>query len=163
MDELLHDIYGMTFSIVYEENNSLFVVPEKYPQLKVSVCKPYTYQIDMSDQLLKWYIEEEIKDYNFQTEVIYKKENALAEDIAVIKVSSNNLESCAKDICTVIQKASEDIYFKQNPGRILCLITQNEKEKYITFTFGDIDEKTTNHLYSYEEIYNCLKDEIDSF
>lgn len=162
MDELLQDIYGMKFSIIYEEDNSLFIVPDKYPQLKVSICNPYTYQIDMSDQLLKWYIEEEIKDGNFQTEVIYKKENALAEDIAVVKISTGNLESCAKDVYTVIQKSSEDDYFINNPGRILCLITQNEQEKYITFTFGDI-EKATNHIYNYEEIYNRLKDEIGSF
>ncbi len=163
MDELLQDIYGMTFSIVYEENNSLFVIPEKYPQIKVSITNPYTMQLDISDQLTKWYFEEELRKGNVQTKYRYIKENALAGNAVVFEVSStDDLDVIALDIYEIIEQAISSDYYRENSGRIICLLEKEEKEKYISIPFGYSNENNTLNKSDYDMIYNCLKSEMDA-
>lgn len=163
MEELLEEIYGMNFALEYDTDNNLVIIPEAYPQIKVSITNPYTMQLDISDQLTKWYFEEELRKGNVQTKYRYIKENALAGNVVVFEVSStDDLDVIALDIYEIIEQAITSDYYRENSGRIICLLEKEEKEKYISIPFGYSNENNTLNKSDYDMIYNCLKSEMDA-
>ncbi len=164
LEELLENRYQMRFSVKRNADESLSIIADDYPQLSLHIYEPYTFQIDMEDQLGRWCFEESLKQPEVQIKYDYRKMSALAADVLYVIVdSSDDLKESANDISVLIQNANADPFFDKHAGALACKIIMDGKETYTSFAFGYSKDDGKNDYYENPlNVYNKLNELFES-
>ena len=164
LEELLENRYQMRFSVKRNADESVSIIADDYPQLSLHIYEPYTFQIDMEDQLGRWCFEESLKQPEVQIKYDYRKMSALAADVLYVIVdSSDDLKESANDISVLIQNANADPFFDKHAGALACKIIMDGKETYTSFAFGYSKDDGKNDYYENPlNVYNKLNELFES-
>ena len=164
LEELLENRYQMRFSVKRNADESVSIIADDYPQLSLHIYEPYTFQIDMEDQLGRWYFEESLKQPEVQIKYDYRKMSALAADVLYVIVdSSDDLKESANDISVLIQNANADPFFDKHAGALACKMIMDGKETYTSFAFGYSKDDGKNDYYENPlNVYNKLNELFES-